>query len=178
MFLSPYIRLCKYVLVYIPEVKVCQPNFYKTVIKFFAMVSMQTFFTALADRTRRRILNLIRDQELCVCFFTEVLDVSQPKVSRHLAYLRNAEIVTARREGKWIYYRITEPEDLYAAQILHDTLDWLASQERMRADYEKLNLICSSPNAPVQIVRALQPNILRQADTSFQKKEQLDTFLL
>jgi ArsR family transcriptional regulator len=93
---------------------------------------MQTFFTALADRTRRRILNLIRDRELCVCFFTEVLDVSQPKVSRHLAYLRNAEIVTARRDGKWMYYRIVQPDDLYAAQILHDTLDWLASQERMQ----------------------------------------------
>jgi ArsR family transcriptional regulator len=139
---------------------------------------MQTFFTALADRTRRRILNLIRDQELCVCFFTEVLDVSQPKVSRHLAYLRNAEIVATRREGKWMYYRIVEPEDLYAAQILHDTLDWLASEERMRTDYEKLNLICSSPNVPVQIARAPSPNILRKADISFQKRDELDTFLL
>ncbi len=142
------------------------------------MVSMQTFFTALADRTRRRILNLIRDQELCVCFLTEVLDVSQPKISRHLAYLRNAEIVAARRDGKWMYYRITEPEDLYAAQILTDTLDWLASEERMQADYEKLNLIYSSPNIPVQIVRAPQPNVLRKADVLLQKREELDTFLL
>ncbi len=142
------------------------------------MVSMQTFFTALADRTRRRILNLIRDGELCVCFFTEVLDVSQPKVSRHLAYLRNAEIVAARREGKWMYYRIIEPEDLHAAQILRDTLTWLASQERMRTDYEKLNLVCTSSNAPVQIARAPQPNTLRKADVFFEKREELDTFLL
>lgn len=142
------------------------------------MVSMQTFFTALADRTRRRILNLIRGRELCVCFFTEVLDVSQPKISRHLAYLRNAEIVAARREGKWMYYRIVEPQDLYAAQILQDTLDWLASEERMQTDYKKLNFICSSPNAPVQIVRAPQPNILRKANVSFSKTEELDTFLL
>ena len=142
------------------------------------MVSVQTFFTALADRTRRRILNLIRDRELCVCFFTEVLDVSQPKISRHLAYLRSAEIVAGRREGKWIYYRIVEPEDLYAAQILQDTLDWLASEERMRADYEKLDLVCASPNAPVQIARAPQQNTLRKAGTSFQRQEELDTFLL
>lgn len=142
------------------------------------MVKMQTFFTALADRTRRRILNLIRDQELCVCFFTEVLQVSQPKVSRHLAYLRSAEIVTARREGKWMYYRIVEPEDLHAARILQNTLDWLASEDRMRADYEKLNLICISPNAPVQIARAPQPSILRKADTLLQKQKELDTFLL
>lgn len=142
------------------------------------MVSTQTFFTALADRTRRRILNLIRDQELCVCFFAEVLDVSQPKVSRHLAYLRNAEIVAARREGKWMYYRIVEPEDFYAAQILHDTLDWLVSDERMQTDYKKLNLICNSPIAPVQIGRAPQPNILREPNVSFQERKELDTFLL
>ena len=142
------------------------------------MVSMQTFFTALADRTRRRILNLIRDQEICVCFFTEVLDVNQPKVSRHLAYLRNAKIVSARREGKWMYYRIVEPEDFHAAQILHDTLDWLTSEERMQMDYEKLNLICSSPNVPSQIARAPQPNILRKPNMSLQERKELDTFLL
>ncbi len=139
---------------------------------------MQIFFTALADRTRRRILNLIRDRELCVCFFTEVLDVSQPKISRHLAYLRNAEIVRARREGKWMYYRIIEPEDLHAAQILRDTLEWLASEERMQMDHEKLQLICNLPTAPTYIVHAPQPNILLKADISLRKKEELDTFLL
>ena len=77
-----------------------------------------------------------------------------------------------------MYYRIIEPEDSYAAQILHDTLDWLASQERMQADYEKFELVCSSPTAPAQIGRAPQPNTLRKADTSFQKNEELDTFLL
>ena len=146
--------------------------------KIFVMVSMQTFFTALADRTRRRILNLIRDRELCVCFFTEILDISQPKISRHLAYLRNAEIVTSRRDGKWMYYRIIEPEDSHAAQILHDTLDWLASEERMQKDYEKLNIISSSPNAPVQISRALPSNILLKADVLSWEREELDTFLL
>lgn len=145
------------------------------------MVSMQTFYTALADRTRRRILNLIREQEICVCFLTEVLDVSQPKISRHLAYLRNAEIVSARREGKWMYYRITQPEDFYAAQILQDTLDWLESQERMQTDYEKLMLVCTSPNVPVTITRARKPNILREADISdgsFIVKEEMETYLL
>ena len=130
------------------------------------MVSMQTFYTALADRTRRRILNLIREQEICVCFLTEVLEVSQPKISRHLAYLRNAEIVSARRDGKWMYYRITEPEDFYAAQILQDTLVWLKSQERMQTDYEKLMLARTSTNFPVTITRAPKPNILPEADVS------------
>jgi len=145
------------------------------------MVSMQTFFTALADRTRRRILNLIREQEICVCFLTEVLDVSQPKISRHLAYLRNAEIVSARREGKWMYYRIVEPEDFHAAQILQDTLGWLKSQERMQTDYDKLMLICTSTNVPVTITRARKPNILREADVldvSFDREEKMETYLL
>lgn len=142
------------------------------------MVTMQTFFTALADRTRRRILNLIRDQELCVCFFTEVLEVSQPKISRHLAYLRNAEIVSARRDGKWMYYRIVEPEDSFAAQILSDTLNWLASQERMQSDYKKLNLLCSSPTAPVQIARASRLNTFTKPNMTSQVRKELDTFLL
>lgn len=142
------------------------------------MVSMQTFYTALADRTRRRILNLIREQEICVCFLTEVLDVTQPKISRHLAYLRNAEIVSARRDGKWMYYRIVQPADFFAAQILQDTLDWLASQERMKTDYQNLILFCSSPNVPVTITRARKLDILRQADVSYAVKEEMETYLL
>ena len=142
------------------------------------MVSMQTFFIALADRTRRRILNLIREQEICVCFFTEVLDISQPKISRHLAYLRNTELVTARRDGKWMYYRITQPEDFYARQILQDTLEWLASQERMQKDYDKLTLVCASPNVPVTIIRAAKPNILRETNISFERNEEMETYLL
>jgi ArsR family transcriptional regulator len=146
--------------------------------KFIDMVSMQTFYTALADRTRRRILNLIREQEICVCFLTEVLEISQPKISRHLAYLRNAEIVSARREGKWMYYSIVEPEDFYAAQILHGTLDWLKSQERMQKDYERLTLICNSPDVPVNITRASKPVILPNPDIYYESKKELDTFLL
>lgn len=142
------------------------------------MVSMQTFYTALADRTRRRILNLIREQEICVCFLTEVLEISQPKISRHLAYLRNADLVSARRDGKWMYYSIVEPEDFYAAQILHGTLEWLKSQERMQKDYERLTLICSSPNVPVTISRAPKPNILQQTNMSQNRQDELDTFLL
>jgi len=139
---------------------------------------MQTFFIALADRTRRRILNLMREQEICVCFFTEILDVSQPKISRHLAYLRNAELVTARRDGKWMYYRIVQPEDFYARQILQKTLEWLASQERMQKDYEKLTLACSLPNAPVTISRASQSSILREANISYKRQEEMETYLL
>src|SRR6476620_9577827 len=89
---------------------------------------METFFMALADKTRLRLLNLMREDEICVCFFLEVLEESQPKISRHLAYLRNAGIVEARRDGKWMHYRIIKPENPFAAQVLVDTLSWLDSQ--------------------------------------------------
>jgi ArsR family transcriptional regulator len=67
---------------------------------------METMFMALADKTRLRLLNLMAAEEVCVCFFTEVLGDSQPKISRHLAYLRNADLVEARRDGKWMHYSI------------------------------------------------------------------------
>ncbi len=52
--------------------------------------SIELLFKALADRTRLRLLNLIGEDEVCVCFFVEVLNNNQPKISRHLAYLRKA----------------------------------------------------------------------------------------
>ncbi len=109
------------------------------------MTSMQTFFIALADKTRRRILNLIGEHEISVGYLTEILEVSQPKISRHLAYLRNAGIVSARRDGKWIYYQIETPEDPYAARVLSDTLEWLESQKTMRKDREKASSLDGSP---------------------------------
>ena len=60
--------------------------------------SLDLLFRALADSTRLRLLNLIADREICVCYFVEILNISQHKVSRHLAYLRRAGIVASRRE--------------------------------------------------------------------------------
>src|SRR5271169_1690377 len=67
---------------------------------------LDLLFRALADRTRLRLLNLIADREICVCYFVEILRTSQPKISRHLAYLRRAGIVAARRQGRWMHYRL------------------------------------------------------------------------
>src|SRR5215203_4083356 len=77
----------------------------------------ELFFRALADSTRLRIINLIGDQEVCVCFFVEILKTNQPKISRHLAYLRRAGIVTSRREGIWMHYRVSAPKDEHAARV-------------------------------------------------------------
>lgn len=133
---------------------------------------------ALADKTRLRLLNLMREDEICVCFFSEVLEESQPKISRHLAYLRNAGIVEARRDGKWMHYRIIKPENPFAAQVLEDTLQWLDSQAEMQEDYQKLAAACCAPTAPVTIMRAPKPNTFVETNMNFDRKEELETFLL
>ena len=75
---------------------------------------LERLFRALADPTRLRLINLVAKQEVCVCYFVEVIGVPQPKISRHLAYLRRAGIVAARREGKWMHYKLVVPSDLHA----------------------------------------------------------------
>jgi len=106
---------------------------------------MEKFFQALADNTRLRLLNLMGEHEVCVCYFVEVLGVPQPKISRHLAYLRNAGITSARREGKWMHYRIVMPPHMGAAQILRQTLGWLKEDNTMQADRARLAKACCSP---------------------------------
>lgn len=110
-----------------------------------APFDLQRFFQALADNTRLRLLNLIGEQEVCVCYFVEILDVPQPKISRHLAYLRKARIVAARREGKWMHYRIVMPPHIGATQILRQTLDSLKEDKSMQADRTRLAKACCSP---------------------------------
>lgn len=66
-------------------------------------------FSALADKTRLRLLNLLLEGELCVCDLMRVLKEPQSKISRHLGYLRRAGLVEARRQGFWMYYRLSKP---------------------------------------------------------------------
>ncbi len=99
---------------------------------------IETFFLALADKTRLRILNLMRSGEISVSSFSTILKISQPKVSRHLAYMRNAGLVDTRRDGKCIYYGIRLPSDQYAQAALDSILGWLASQPRMAAEHRRL----------------------------------------
>jgi ArsR family transcriptional regulator len=114
-------------------------------------------FKALADHTRLRLINLIGDDEVCVCFFVEVLKINQPKISRHLAYLRRAGVVTARREGKWIHYRLVEPPDPHAANIFREVRAALPNDPAMKNDRARLEKICCAPQLPVQLQRAPIP---------------------
>ena len=113
----------------------------------------ELFFSALADRTRLRLLNLMRDGEVCVCFFAETLGTNNPKISRHLSYLKRANLVTGRRDGKWMHYRITEPSDKNAIEVFTSTMKLLAADKQMTTDRKKLKDVCCVSDAPVTITR-------------------------
>jgi ArsR family transcriptional regulator, arsenate/arsenite/antimonite-responsive transcriptional repressor len=118
---------------------------------------IESLFSALADRTRLRLLSLMADGEVCVCFFVEVLKVSQPKISRHLAYLRNAGVVEARRDGKWMHYSIVEPPDAHAARIFNEVRAWLAEEEEMKRDRQRLEKVCCGVRVPLTLKHAPRP---------------------
>ena len=118
---------------------------------------MELFFAALADKTRLRLLNLMAMDEICVCFFVETLAESQPKVSRHLAYLRRAGLAEVRRDGKWSHYRLAEPSDKKAARVFREVLAWLAQDADMQRDRRSLTKVCCAPQLPVQLQGAPRP---------------------
>lgn len=114
-------------------------------------------FAALADPTRLRLLNLMDGREVCVCYFVEILKQAQPKISRHLAYLRRAGIVSARRDGKWMHYRIERPADPRASAILDTTLLSFRSDPVMQSDLAMLGKACCEPQQFVTLIGAPVP---------------------
>lgn len=93
---------------------------------------LESLFLALGDKTRLRLLTLMADGPVAVGFLADQLGESQPKVSRHLAYLRRAGVVSTRREGKWIYYGIQEPEDSRSSEMLDVIITELAGKTTAR----------------------------------------------
>jgi ArsR family transcriptional regulator len=128
--------------------------------------NIERFFQALGDLTRLRLLNLMGDQEICVCFFTEILDQPQPKISRHLAYLRSAGIVAVRREGRWMHYRIVMPPHIAATQILQQTLTSLREDRAMQGDRARLTKACCTPAKFVALQGAPLPLLVEPTATS------------
>lgn len=112
---------------------------------------LDKFFAALADRTRLRLLNLMREGEVCVCFIAETLGTNNPKVSRHLSYLKRAGLVNGRRDGKWTHYSISPPTDPDAAQMFAALLKTFENDDEMRKDKANLINVCCSPRALVSI---------------------------
>lgn len=118
-------------------------------------VKLEDLFAALADRTRLRLLNLMRDGEVCVCFFAETLGTNNPKISRHLSYLKRAGLVTGRRDGKWIHYSLQKPKDRQAAELFDSLVTTLETDEEMKADLANLVNVCCVPRK--QFVNILPP---------------------
>gem|GEM_PF-1208545 len=133
---------------------------YAAAVKRHSNLSLGHLFRALADPTRLRLLNLIANREICVCYFVEILRISQPKVSRHLTYLRRAGIVASRREGKWMHYRLVMPKDDVAAGILKETLKHLKKKLEMRRDASRLDAACCEPGKYEVLQAAPQPAFL------------------
>ena len=102
------------------------------------VVKVDLLFRAFSDRTRLRLLHLLSGGELCVCDLVEVLGVPQPKVSRHLAYLRRAGLVRARREGLWMYYRLAEASGAFHGKLLECVGCCFREVPELRRDGEKL----------------------------------------
>jgi ArsR family transcriptional regulator len=108
----------------------------------------EAFFRALADPTRLRCLVLLqREGELCVCELTQALGVVQPKVSRHLAQLREVEIVRDRRQGLWIYYSLNPALPAWAQAVLAETATGVAQEMPFAEDRAAL---ADMPNRPVR----------------------------
>lgn len=116
-----------------------------------------TLFQALGDRTRLRLLNLLAGGELCVCYFVELLDAPQPKISRHLAYLRRSGLVAARRDGKWMHYSLVRPADARVAQIIDTLFDVLEQDRQMQRDRAALDRICCAATLPPALRDAPRP---------------------
>jgi len=105
-----------------------------------------TLFRLLGDLTRLRVVMLLQQAgELCVCELTHTLDLSQPKISRHLAHLREGGLLLTRRDGLWMYYRINPDLPGWAQDILQATLAGNAASDPFQDDQRAL---ADMPNRP------------------------------
>lgn len=109
-------------------------------------ITADTVFTALAHPLRlRALLILHEEEELCVCELTHALGVSQPMISRHLAQLRQNGLVSGRRQGLWVYYRLHDALPTWARRVLADTAEGVAGEAPYADDRAALS---GMPNRP------------------------------
>lgn len=99
---------------------------------------LECTFRALADPTRLRVIGLLADGEVCVCHIHDALRIPQPKASRHLAYLRRAGLVSTRRDGVWVHYRLAEPADPSVKTVLNAARHTLGHVSTTQVDQERL----------------------------------------
>jgi ArsR family transcriptional regulator, arsenate/arsenite/antimonite-responsive transcriptional repressor len=107
--------------------------------------TVETLFKALADATRLRILGLLLAGEVCVCDIHDSLGLPQPKVSRHLAYLRRAGLVETRRDGLWVHYRLATLDDPVMQTLLDAVGHALSHLDSGTRDRKRLARIADTP---------------------------------
>ena len=95
---------------------------------------VDTMFRAFSDRTRLRILRLLVDGEICVGDLVETLQLPQPTVSRHLAYLRKAELVEVRKDGQWVYYSLATAQSSFQGKLYECLEDCFGEVPELKAD--------------------------------------------
>ena len=111
-----------------------------------AAMKPELLFNILSDPTRLRALMLIQSEgEVCVCELTHALQESQPKVSRHLALMRESGIVESRREGTWIHYRLSSSLPELARDIIGCSYARLADLAAFRRDAQRLTRMNNRP---------------------------------
>jgi len=103
--------------------------------------SVDLMFRAFSDRTRLRILHMLRGGELCVCDLVTVIDAPQPKISRHLAYLRKAGLVSARKDGLWSHYQLTAARNKFHQKLLECLENCFQDVPELAGDAELLKRI-------------------------------------
>jgi ArsR family transcriptional regulator, arsenate/arsenite/antimonite-responsive transcriptional repressor len=111
-------------------------------VKKTKSVEPELLFKTLSDPTRLRILNLLAEEEVCVCDLHGTLGIDQPKVSRHLARLRDAGLVEVERDGKWMHYRLARQGDPLVRNVLEGLRAWMREQPRLSSERGRLGKIC------------------------------------
>jgi len=112
------------------------------------MIEPVDYFKCLADETRLRCIVLLHGEgELCVCELTQALALSQPKISRHLAYLRQAGLLTDSRKGQWVYYRVNSELTSWLVSLLDETIKALNESAIYQQDVFRLKEMIDRPNS-------------------------------
>jgi ArsR family transcriptional regulator, arsenate/arsenite/antimonite-responsive transcriptional repressor len=105
-----------------------------------------TLFKCLSDETRLRCMVLLRKEgKLCVCELTHALDMLQPRISRHLALLRQCDLLLDSREGQWVYYQINPDLPTWAFEILDITVKQYGSGDKQKQDFSRLQTMAGRP---------------------------------
>ena len=111
------------------------------------MLIPSNYFKCLSDETRLRCMALLHQEgKLCVCELTHALELSQPKISRHLAQLRQCDLVVDSREGQWVYYRLNHTLPKWAGDILDVTIPTLKKDKTYKRDIKRLKMMMDRPS--------------------------------